>query len=118
MRERMATVRTEHESAESEGGQDDGDLSEGNVREDINVSLVRLQRETLDRIDLALGRLEHGLYGYCLDCGDEIAAVRLRVMPFAVRCVECETAREADRLRNRSREGRSRPFAAARHLLE
>ena len=39
-----------------------------------------------------------GDYGYCFECGEEIAEKRLRALPFAVRCRECEEAKEvADR---------------------
>jgi DnaK suppressor protein len=34
-------------------------------------------------------------YGDCFECGDEIAEARLRALPFAVRCRECEQSREA-----------------------
>ena len=42
-----------------------------------------------NRLQAALGRMEEGEYGYCEDCGDEIAAGRLRLDPSVTRCVEC-----------------------------
>jgi len=44
-------------------------------------------------IDQALARVENGTYGICVDCGDEIGLERLKVLPFAVRCVDCESRR-------------------------
>jgi DnaK suppressor protein len=38
--------------------------------------------------------LESGLYGDCIDCGDEISEARVRALPFAVRCLDCQEARE------------------------
>jgi DnaK suppressor protein len=52
--------------------------------------------EMLKQIDAALRRLEEGSYGDCFECGAEIAQARLRALPFAVRCRECEQSREAD----------------------
>jgi RNA polymerase-binding transcription factor DksA len=53
--------------------------------------------ETLLRgIDSALERLESGHYGRCSDCGAEISAVRLRAMPFADSCRDCQELADAD----------------------
>ena len=46
-------------------------------------------------------RLEQGDYGNCFDCGEEIAEKRLRALPFAVRCKDCEAAREVAEQRQR-----------------
>ena len=42
-----------------------------------------------NRIEAALRRLREGEYGYCLTCGEEIGAARLRHNPAAARCVGC-----------------------------
>ena len=52
------------------------------------------QAETLNKINEALARLEGGRYGFCYECGEEISEARLRALPFAVRCKDCEEARE------------------------
>ena len=41
------------------------------------------------RIDAALKRLEEGDFGYCDECGEEIAARRLDIDPTTLRCVDC-----------------------------
>src|SRR5918911_5398528 len=68
--------------------------AEADIQEDIEFALVQMKSETLNKINDALARLEHGNYGYCFDCGEEIAEKRLRALPFAVRCKDCEEARE------------------------
>ena len=55
---------------------------------------VRRQRLELQRVALALGRLEANDYGFCLSCGELIAVERLRVDPCATQCVACASARE------------------------
>jgi DnaK suppressor protein len=50
---------------------------------------------TLRHIDRAIARLDNGPYGWCIWCLRRIERVRLQVMPFAVRCRDCEMAREA-----------------------
>ena len=56
---------------------------------------------TLSKIDEALGRLEEGAYGNCFECGSQISEQRLRALPFAVRCKDCEEARETAARRER-----------------
>ena len=73
---------------------DAGESSEVDIQEDIEFALIQMKAETLTKINEALGRLEAGTYGYCSECGGEISEQRLRALPFAVRCKECEEARE------------------------
>ena len=75
--------------------------SEADIQEDIEFALIQMKSETLNKINDALIRLERGNYGYCFDCGEEIAEKRLRALPFAVRCKDCEEAREAVEQRQR-----------------
>ena len=48
----------------------------------------------LQRIAGALGRIETGDFGYCLQCGELIAPARLDVDPTAILCVSCATKAE------------------------
>jgi DnaK suppressor protein len=73
---------------------DAGESSEVDIQEDLEFALIQMKAETLTKINEALGRLEEGAYGYCSECGGEISEQRLRALPFAVRCKECEEVRE------------------------
>jgi len=53
----------------------------------------RRQRE-LQRIAVALRRLENGEYGDCQDCGEAIDVRRLEMDPAATLCIRCASARE------------------------
>ena len=75
--------------------------AEADIQEDIEFALVQMKSETLNKINDALARLEQGDYGNCFDCGEEIAEKRLRALPFAVRCKDCEEAREVAEQRER-----------------
>lgn len=50
---------------------------------------IERRRVEVAQIDAALGRMEDGEYGYCVACGDEIAAKRLELNPAIARCVDC-----------------------------
>lgn len=69
---------------------DIGDLSQFDLDADINYSLLQGHLERLRNINEALRRLEEGTYGYCEECGREIGIKRLKVLPFARYCVECQ----------------------------
>ena len=75
--------------------------AEADIQEDIEFALVQMKSETLTKINDALARLEQGDYGNCFECGSEIAEKRLRALPFAVRCKDCEEAREVAERRER-----------------
>ncbi len=75
--------------------------AEADIQEDLEFALVQMKSETLNKINDALLRLEQGNYGNCFDCGEEIAEKRLRALPFAVRCKDCEEARENAEQRER-----------------
>jgi DnaK suppressor protein len=73
---------------------DDAESSDADIQGDIELALLEMKSETLKQIDNALARLERGDYGTCVECGEDIAEKRLRALPFAVRCKNCEEARE------------------------
>ena len=80
---------------------DDVESSEADIQEDLEFALIQMKSETLSKVNDALSRLEQGDYGYCFECGEEIAEKRLRALPFAVRCKDCEEAREVAEQRQR-----------------
>jgi DnaK suppressor protein len=80
--------------------------SEADIQEEIEFALIQMKSETLNKINDALSRLEQGTYGNCFECGEEIAEKRLRALPFAVRCKDCEEARENAERRERQTNAR------------
>ena len=81
---------------------DQGESSEVDIQDDIEFALIQMKSETLNKIDEALRRLDEATYGNCFECGEEIAEARLRALPFAVRCKDCEEARETAEQRERT----------------
>src|SRR5512137_2582894 len=92
--EKIRDVRTESGHGKMSEVFDQGESSEADIQEDIEFALIQMKAETLSKINEALTRLEEGAYGYCFECGAEISKQRLRALPFAVRCKDCEEARE------------------------
>ena len=103
---RIRDARTE--STKERQVLDQGESSEVDIQEDIEFALIQMKAETLNKIDVALRRLDEDTYGVCFECGGQIAERRLKALPFAVRCKDCEEAREtAERERIMARRGSS-----------
>src|SRR3954452_24969963 len=98
---RMRDVRAESAGSAVQGVLDAAESSELDIQDEIEFALIQMKAETLNKIDEALRRLEEATYGYCFECGDEISEKRLRALPFAVRCKDCEEAREIAEQRQR-----------------
>ena len=65
------------------------------VRE-VDLALMQMKSETLKKIDQALLRLEEGSYGRCQECDAEIPSARLRALPFAALCRDCQEEAESN----------------------
>lgn len=63
--------------------------------QEVDFALMQMKSETLRKIDEALRRLEQGRYGACALCDTEIAEARLRALPFADLCRDCQEREEA-----------------------
>jgi DnaK suppressor protein len=98
---KMRDVREAGEVAKQNDVVDAVESSEADIQEDIELALIQMKSETLNKINDALARLDAGNYGNCFECGAEIAEKRLRALPFAVRCKDCEEARETAERRER-----------------
>jgi DnaK suppressor protein len=104
--EKIRDVRTEGANSPTHGVLDAAETSEADIQDDIEFALIQMKAETLNKINEALSRLEEGSYGRCFECADEIAEPRLRALPFAVRCKDCEEARENAEQRERQLQAR------------
>lgn len=81
------------------GAQDIGDIldsvSEERTRE-LDMILTDREKRKLLQIDDALDRIEDETYGLCEECGTKIPRARLKVLPFAKFCVECQEKNERE----------------------
>ena len=92
---RVRELRKEQgEDAELEPG-DEMDQARATGDVETHASLIARAEEGLRYIDEALGRAEKGYYGICAGCSEEIPIERLRALPFAIYCVDCQQRRRA-----------------------
>lgn len=73
---------------------DDGDWATVDLSEDISLRHLSAHRDDIRKIDESLRKIKEGTYGKCEDCGEEISEERLKVMPSAIYCVDCQEKRE------------------------
>jgi DnaK suppressor protein len=101
VQEKIRDARTESPNSPTQGVLDAVESSEADIQDEIEFALIQMKAETLNKIEEALRRLEEGTFGYCFECGEEISERRLRALPFAVRCKDCEEQRETVQQRER-----------------
>jgi DnaK suppressor protein len=87
---------------ESRSPQHLAELGTDTYEQDFALRRVENEQEVLAEIEAALQRIEAGTYGLCEACLEAgktpakavIPKARLRVIPYARNCVECERKRE------------------------
>ncbi|HYV84923.1 MAG TPA: TraR/DksA family transcriptional regulator [Patescibacteria group bacterium] len=75
---------------EDEGTQDLADKASSAYTKEFLYSLSNTDREILQKVDEALQRVDHGGFGQCVECGDEINRKRLEAVPWASHCIVCQ----------------------------
>ena len=73
------------------------DMASDVSERDLQLQLASGERELLLQIEEALKRMETGEYGMCLACGKKISKTRLKAIPHAQNCLECQRKEEKKR---------------------
>jgi len=60
----------------------------------MSQEAMRRRQIDLANIAAALGRIDSGDYGFCMECGNEIPYGRLKIDPAGALCVDCARALE------------------------
>ncbi len=61
---------------------------------DTDNALIGLHLQKAIDLNAALDRIQSGVYGTCIDCGDSISFERISAYPTAKRCIRCQQLRE------------------------
>ena len=62
--------------------------------DEVAFAVADHRARQLREVTRALEDIRAGRYGICRECGEPIAKARLKVMPFATRCVACQKGLE------------------------
>lgn len=76
-------------SAEHFGHVEDSRAQVASERE-MEFAMDEHESAAIRTIDLALKRIDSGVYGDCMDCGTAIPLARLHATPQALRCIACQ----------------------------
>ena len=80
--------------SENENHPDFADRASSETDRSIELRARDRQRKLISKIDSALGRIEDGSYGYCIETGDPIALRRLDARPVATLSLEAQERHE------------------------
>jgi len=72
------------------------DLGSDNFEQDFMIGLIENSEETLREIDAALKRIDDGTYGICQEGPHPIGKNRLKVIPWARLCIDCQRKAEQE----------------------
>ena len=75
------------------------DAGTDNFDREFALSLVSNEQDALYEIEEAIKRLEGGTYGICEMCDKIIRKERLAAVPFARKCIQCQSTEEKDHRR-------------------
>ena len=70
------------------------ELGSDNADQELTLSLLDSERNALNKIEVAIKRVEEGRYGRCETCGGKIPKSRLQALPYAAQCVQCASEQE------------------------
>jgi DnaK suppressor protein len=73
---------------------DESDLASAMTDQHLNLRLRDRERVLIEKIDLAIKRIEDGEFGICAICGDDISLNRLRARPVTTLCIACKEEQE------------------------
>jgi len=111
MREDLVSEIAKRSKVSTQGVTPDiGDILDSVTEErtrELDMILTDREKKKLSQIDDAIERIDDGTYGLCDECSVKIPKGRLKVVPFAKYCVECQEKleREEKYLREEPEEG-------------
>ena len=94
LRESMRSAVTLRCATEGSRPADSAVWAAETLEDEIQVALIERQTRVLAQIEAALERLDLRAYGFCDDCTEFIGLPRLRALPFAKRCRDCQSRAE------------------------
>lgn len=73
---------------------DETDLAASEINQNLVFKLRDRERQLMTKIDEALGRMDEGTFGTCMDCEEPIEPRRLEARPVSTLCISCKERQE------------------------
>jgi DnaK suppressor protein len=92
----MVCVSRKREGIAIEKSADQMDEIQYASERDLAIQNVDRESSLLRQVQTALGRIQDGSFGTCVDCERAISPKRLAAVPWASRCIECQETADLD----------------------
>ncbi|MGL6194848.1 MAG: TraR/DksA family transcriptional regulator, partial [Thermoguttaceae bacterium] len=76
---------------------DVADIALESSENELEYHIYECGLKEFEQIERAIKRFSEGSYGTCEDCGQQIPIARLKVLPFAGKCVQCQQISDENR---------------------
>ena len=70
------------------------DMASDSYDRELSLNIASGEQEVIYEIDEALKRIGEGKYGKCLSCNKKIPVRRLKAVPYAKHCIQCQSKEE------------------------
>jgi RNA polymerase-binding transcription factor DksA len=94
LREDAARTREQPYAEHAGTAPDAGDESVATLIADLEQADMTRDLDEFRALEAARDRIQHGGYGECIDCANDIGYERLKAFPSALRCVQCQERHE------------------------
>lgn len=73
------------------------DMASDSYDRELSLNIASGEQEIIYEIDEALKRIGEGKYGRCPSCNKRIPAKRLKALPYAKYCIQCQSKEEKNK---------------------
>jgi RNA polymerase-binding transcription factor len=93
---RKIVARTEQDGRDADVGtaQDIADRAANSYTKEFLFHQSNNERQLLQMVELALSRIREGVFGECINCGNDINPKRLEAVPWTRYCINCQEKQE------------------------
>jgi DnaK suppressor protein len=97
---RKIVARTEQDGREADVGtaQDIADRAANSYTKEFLFHQSNNERQLLQSVEIALSRIREGVFGECINCGNDINGKRLEAVPWTRYCIACQEKLEQGQL--------------------
>ena len=93
---RKIVARTEQDGRDADVGtaQDIADRAANSYTKEFLFHQSNNERQLLQMVESALSRIREGVFGECINCGNDINIKRLEAVPWTRYCINCQEKME------------------------
>ena len=98
LRRNVSRTEMDGRQSDEDATQDIADRAASSYNKEFLFHQSNSERQLLQMVEGALGRIREGNFGQCISCGQEINPKRLEAVPWTRYCIECQEKMEQGRL--------------------